>query len=102
MFSLITAFVSRLFSKMKCNLKSLYKLLNWNLFCIQMILLYVFDYSLDENKFEVYSLTSLTFSAAIYELFGIHIGYTLELIESHFLIRPPGSDHSLVRIAPIS
>jgi hypothetical protein len=40
----------------------------------------------------------LTFSAAIYQLFGIHIGYTLELTESHFPIRPIGSDHSLVRI----
>jgi hypothetical protein len=59
--------------------------------------LIVFDYSLDENKFEVCSLTSLTFSAAIYSLFGIHIGYTLELIESPFPIHPVGSDHSLVR-----
>jgi hypothetical protein len=59
-------------------------------------LIVVLDYSLDENKFEVCSLTSLTFSGAIYQLLGIHIGYTLELIESHFPIRPVGSDHSFV------
>jgi hypothetical protein len=62
-----------------------------------MTSLYVFDYSLDEKKFEICSLTPLIFSAAIYELFEIHIGYTVELIESHFPILRVGSDHSLVR-----
>ncbi len=60
-------------------------------------LIVVFGYSLDENKFEVFYLISLTFSTAIYQFFGIHIRYTIELIESDFPIRPVGSDHSLVR-----
>jgi len=50
-----------------------------------------------KKKFEVSSSTCLTFSAAIYELFAIHISYTIELIESHFPIDSVGFDHSLVR-----
>ncbi len=41
-------------------------------------------------------MTSMTFSAFILLFFIIDIGYTFEMIESHFPIRPMGSRHSFV------
>jgi hypothetical protein len=62
-----------------------------------MISIDIYDYTFHEKGFEVCQMTSMTFSTFILSFFRTHIRYTFKLIESHFSIRPVGSDHSLVR-----